>query len=296
MNVELFVRILAFLAALLLASRTTTRFSILATGVFASLALFGLKAHSFPTPFGAAILVLLLTFIYALAFMTTWSPIVSEAAVCGALLALPAGVAVACSLRGEPGRLIFSGVAAILAALSLFSAEASRANSEAGWRRGLMWPAAVGLPCGVAALLVWMATAAIGPHWLAGVLGVLAAVLVWLPAAWAEWRRAGRELDEEVKLGLLPRADADVLRVPWRRRFEPRFGRLDERREYVRSALLLAVARQQQRRRTGEAERLRQLEVLAFRTRIRRTLDARAVRYRPGSSDEILPPESVQGA
>ena len=61
---------------------------------------------------------------------------------------------------------------------------------------------------------------------------------------------------------------------------DPRFGRADERREYVRAALLLAVARQQQRRRSGEAIRLRQLEVLSFRTRLRRALEVRAERAR----------------
>ncbi|MEO6324119.1 MAG: hypothetical protein ABIT01_07950, partial [Thermoanaerobaculia bacterium] len=157
-------------------------------------------------------------------------------------------------------------------------------------------PAAVVLPAGVACLLAWLTTAPIGPRWLPGGCGVVVALLAWLPAGLAEWQRVRRELDEEVQLGLIPLEDAEVLRVPWRRRFEPRFGRLDERREYVRSALLLAVARQQQRRRTGEAERLRQLEVIAFRTRIRRTLEARSMRFQPGSSDEIQPPESVQQA
>jgi hypothetical protein len=296
MSVEPIVRILAFLAALLLATRATGRASILASGVFSALALFGFHVRPLPSPLEAATLVLVLTLFHGLAFMTTWSPVVSEAAVSGALLAIPAGATVACVLRREPGWLIVSSVAAILAALSLFSAEASRANSEAGWRRGLMWPAAVFLPAGLAAVLVWMATAAIGPRWLAGAVGLLAALLVWLPAVWAEWRRMGRELDEEVRLGLLPLADAEVLRVPWRRRFEPRFGRADERREYIRSAQLLAVARQQQRRRTGEAERLRQLEVLAFRTRIRRTLDARSARYHTGSSDEFQRPGSIPEA
>ena len=102
-----------------------------------------------------------------------------------------------------------------------------------------------------------------------------------------EWRRTARELAEEVALGLLPAEDAAVLAVPWKRAREARFGRADERREYVRSALLLAVVRRQQRRRTGEASRLRQLELLAFRTRVRRTLDARASRYSSASSDEM---------
>ncbi len=85
------------------------------------------------------------------------------------------------------------------------------------------------------------------------------------------------------------------MRLPWTRGFEKRFGRTDERREYVRSALLLAAARHQQRRRTGEAVRLRQLEVLTFRTRLRRTQDARAARFDRSESGEFArdaaPPE-----
>ena len=86
-----------------------------------------------------------------------------------------------------------------------------------------------------------------------------------------------------------------ALRLPWTRGFEKRFGRPDERREYVRSALLLAVARHQQRHRTGEAERLRQLEVLTFRTRLKRTQDARASRFdvrEPGEYGEPSTPET----
>jgi len=55
----------------------------------------------------------------------------------------------------------------------------------------------------------------------------------------------------------------------------------------VRAALRLAVARNQQRRRSGEAIRLRQLEVLSFRTRMRRSLEVRAERARRASLTEL---------
>jgi hypothetical protein len=118
--------------------------------------------------------------------------------------------------------------------------------------------------------------------------GFAAAFLAWAPAIVAESARVEKELAEEVHLGLLPVEDAVALRLPWTRRFEKRFGRADERHEYVRSALLLAAARHQQRRRKGEAERLRQLEVLTFRTRLRRTQDARTARFQPSESSETM--------
>jgi hypothetical protein len=103
----------------------------------------------------------------------------------------------------------------------------------------------------------------------------------------AERYRLGRILPEEIALGILPLEDLAVLRSPWRRVRERRLGRSDERREYVRSALLLTVARQQQLRRSGEASRLRHLEVLSFRTRLRRTLEARGLRARAISPDDL---------
>jgi hypothetical protein len=105
------------------------------------------------------------------------------------------------------------------------------------------------------------------------------AALVWVPALFVESWRTRRELTEEAALSLLPGEDVPVLAVPWRRVREPRFGRRDERKEYVKSALLLAVVRRQQRRRTGEPARLRQLEVLTFRTRVRRMVAARQARW-----------------
>jgi hypothetical protein len=97
-------------------------------------------------------------------------------------------------------------------------------------------------------------------------LGLAAAltVLAWLPLFYLESRRLKRELEEEAKLGLLPAEDVKILALPWKRSREKSYGRPDER--------------QQQRRRQGEKARLRQLEVLTFRTRIRRVLEVRASR------------------
>jgi hypothetical protein len=161
-------------------------------------------------------------------------------------------------------------------------------NAEAGWRRAATWGAALGLPPLLGAGF-GAAAAAWGPgrHALLAGAALAAAILAWALPVFLEWRRAARELLEEVRLGFLPEEDAAVLRHPWRRREEARFGRADERREYVRAALLLAVARQQQRRRSGEAIRLRQLEVLSFRTRMRRALEVRAERARRDSVDAL---------
>ena len=199
-----------------------------------------------------------------------------------ALLAAGAGVAAGVALRGaglEPALLVAS---ALVAGLSLLGAEGSRANAEAGWRRGLAWAAAVAVPpLAGGGLLV--AGASLSPVYrlLGPAGGLLVALAAWIAPFLLERRRVFRELSEEAGLGILPAEDLLVLGSPWRRAREPRLGRADERREYVRSALLLAVARQQQRRRTGEAIRLRQLEVLAFRTRVRRAVEARAARYAP---------------
>ena len=187
-------------------------------------------------------------------------------------------------------------VAITLAVVSAFAAEATRASAEAGWREGIALASALLLPIFLAAALAGLFAGVPRRFEPLAVLGTLVvAVLVWAPAVLTERARVSRELVEEVTLGLLPEEDAIALRLPWRRGFEKRFGRPDERREYVRSALLLAVARHQQRHRTGEAERLRQLEVLTFRTRLKRTQDARASRFdvrEPGEYGEPSTPET----
>jgi len=216
----------------------------------------------------------------------TWPPIVFDAARRTLALAIPAGFAVVFLLRSQPAGVIFAGLMASLAAVSLFGAEGGRANAEAGWRRGASWAGAVVLPSAFAAFLFgWLGVAPARNLRLVPAVAVVLALLAWAPAMAAEWVRIRGELVEEVRLGLMPAEDAAVLALPWRRVREPRFGQRDERKEYVRSALLLAVAHRQQRSRGGEAARLRQLEVLAFRTRLRRTLQARASKARTASVD-----------
>lgn len=229
----------------------------------------------------------LLAFAVAAALVfRTWPPIVFEAARRTLALALPVGAAALFLLRSHPAPAAFAGLMASLASVSLFGAEGARANAEAGWRRSAAWAGAVALPSALAALFFrWLGAAPAGDLRLVAAVAGALAVLAWVPVMVAEWMRVRRELVEEVRLGLMPAEDAAVLALPWRRVREPRFGQRDERREYVRSALLLTVAHRQQRSRDGEAARLRQLEVLAFRTRLRRTLEARASRFAPGTAD-----------
>jgi hypothetical protein len=211
---------------------------------------------------------------------------VSEAAGRFLLLAIPLAGGVVVLTGGQPLPARAVSVAAWLAGLSLFSAEGSRANADAGWRRAAGWAGAIILPSlVVAALLAWLKAAAPGDQRLVGAAAGAAALLAWVPALVSESLRVRQELREEVRLGLMPPDDATVLASPLKRLREPRFGQRDERREYVRSALMLAVAHRQQTRREGEAARLRQLEVLAFRTRLRRTLEVRAGRLALGAAD-----------
>ena len=242
----------------------------------------GLEAT--PEVSGLAALVLLAGL--AAASWRTWPPIVSEAARRTAWLALPLACAVLALSRnnGLPGRLAV--LSSWLAGLSLFGAEGSRANADAGWRRTATWGGAILVPpLLVFGLLRWVETGPPGVARTVSALAAAAAVLAWAPVVVAEALRVRQGLEEEVRLGLMPPDDARVLTFPWKRLREPRFGQRDERREYVRSALLLAVAHRQQTRRAGQAARLRQLEILAFRTRLRRTLEARAGRLALGTAD-----------
>jgi hypothetical protein len=238
------------------------------------------------TPVTSGAVALVLFGVLAAVTWRTWPSIVSEAAWRTVLLALPLASCVFVLLRNEPFPTRLATVAAWLAGLSLFSAEGSRANSDAGWRRAMSWAGAVLIPSLlIVGLLTWRGAAPIRDHRTVAAVAVAAAVLAWVPAAVAEALRVRLGLGEEVRLGLMPPEDARVLTFPWKRLREPRFGQRDERREYVRSALLLAVAHRQQTRRAGEAARLRQLEILAFRTRLRRTLEARAGRLALGTAD-----------
>jgi hypothetical protein len=255
-------------------------------GLAGAAAAFGADPHPLPEPLTLGAGLLVAAFLLAFLGADLHSPLAEEAARATASLATGAGLVAGLALRGAGLEGALLGASAVVAALSTYGAEGSRANTEAGWRRGVSWASAIALAGLVGGGLLALGDSLprhlrlVGPA-----TGALAGLLAWVPPILLERRRVLRELSEEVRLGILPGEDLAVLVNPWRRWREPRFGRADERREYVRSALLLAVAKQQQRRRTGEANRLRQLEVLAFRTRVRRVVEGRVARY-ASASDE----------
>jgi hypothetical protein len=289
-TVEIVLRAAAAALALLLASRAGRRVEAVALGALAAFAALGPARAALPEPAEAAAIAGGIALLLALGTQRAFPSVTEEAARTAALAAGGAAAVALVSGRRLPGAgAIVLAVLAVLA-VSAAAAECCRAGAEAGWREGLARVLAVAAPAALGAGLASTVEAAgrgrIG--WvLAG--GLAAALLAWGPAILAESARVKAELAEEVRLGLLPPEDAEALRFPWTRRFEKRFGRMDERREYVRSALLLAAARHQQRHRKGEAERLRQLEVLTFRTRLRRTQDARSARFEPGDAGELAP-------
>jgi hypothetical protein len=295
-SAEVVLRAVAAALALLVARGTGNRAATFAMGVLAGFAVFGSRAHEMPDAFGAAFLAACLVTLVAIGTARTWPPIAGDGVSAGALAATGAACAAAVSGRHLPGWQEPALIAITLAVVSAFAAEATRASAEAGWREWIAWTSAALGPVLLAAALAGLFAGVPRRTEPLAALGMLAAaVLVWAPAILAERARVSRELAEEVTLGLLSEEDAVALRLPWTRGFEKRFGRADERREYVTSALLLAVARHQQRHRTGEAERLRQLEVLTFRTRLRRTQDARASRFdkrEPGEFADASAPES----
>lgn len=282
MTALLAVRAALLIVALLAARRARGPRGTALAGLAGAAAAFGPGPAAVPAPqvFAASLLAAALA--VALLRADVHPPLAGEALREAAGLAAGAAVSAAVAFRGAglPAALLY--VSALVGALSLLGAEGSRANAEAGWRRGAGWAGAVVLPA-----IVGGGLAAAGPALparygaAAPVAGLLVALLAWAAPLLLERRRVQRELAEEAGLGILPVEDLAVLASPWRRTREARFGRADERREYVRSALLLAVARHQQRRRAGEAIRLRQLEVLAFRTRVRRAVEARAARFAP---------------
>lgn len=279
-------------AAAMLGGRALAPWRLAGAGLLLGAAIFGLAARPMPSPAFAAFLGLVLAALLGLVYEAIWPPLVAEAALATLFLGLPAAVAAAVPLRSAPIATLVLGAAAALAGVSLFGACAALANAEAGWRRAAHFGGALVLPALAGAGAAWAASALPARDHAAVAGGaVLGALLAWVPPTLLERARAGRELEEEVRLGFLPAEDLAVLQSPLRRRSELRFGRADERKEYVRAALLLSVARQQQRRRSGEAIRLRQLEVLSFRTRMRRALEVRAERARrleSAADDEAL--------
>lgn len=282
-------RVALALVALVAARRARGPRGAALAGVAGAAAALGPGPVELPSPGLIAALLVGVALLFALLRADLHSPIVSEAA--GFTFSVAAG-ALGVSLlafRSSPPVEALAAGGAAAAALSAWGAEGCRANAEAGWRRGVAWGAAVLVPGLVAGGLLGLLDAL--PERLAAIApsaALLVAVLAWLPVLLLERGRVRRELAEEARLGILPEEDVAVLGNPWRRRHEGRLGRADERREYVRSALLLAVARQQQRRRSGEAIRLRQLEVLAFRTRVRRAVEGRLARF-ASVADEPVP-------
>ncbi len=288
MSAETAVRAVAAVLALLLSGRVSNRAAALALGVLAAFAVFGARIAVLPGSAWAALVTACLVALLALGAARSWSAITGDGLTAGALIAGGAACAAVFAGRHLPGWQAAALVSIVVAAVSAFAAEATRASAEAGWREGVAWASAGLAPPVLAAAFAGLFAGIprrLEPLVVAAALAT--GVLVWIPALLAERARVSRELAEEVTLGLLSVEDAVALRLPWTRGFEKRFGRPDERREYVRSALLLAVARHQQRHRSGEAERLRQLEVLTFRTRLRRTQDARAARFRVRESGEF---------
>lgn len=273
-------RVALLLLALGTARRARGAKGAAVVGLAGGAAAFGAAPCTLPEPAGLGVGLFVAALLLAFLGADLHSPLAGEAARVTASLAAGAGVVTVLALRGAGLEGALLGAASVAAAVSVYGAEGSRANTEAGWRRGLAWASAILLPAFVGGGFLALGRALPARLWFVGpAAGALAALLAWVVPILLEHRRVRRELAGEVRLGILPEEDLFVLVNPWRRWREPRFGRSDERREYVRSALLLAVAKQQQRRRTGEANRLRQLEVLAFRTRVRRVLAGRAARY-----------------
>jgi hypothetical protein len=286
-TVEIALRVLAAAAAAGI-GRMKRPMALVPAGLLAGFAAFGRGPSDFPDPAGAGLAVLAILVLALAVTWARWLPITEEGVLSGLAFGLPAGAVAAVSVRGEGAFVAVAAGAGVFAAISLFSAEIVRAAGESGGRKIVLTVWALVVP----ALLAMAAASLAGPspREAAGALlgaGLGIAVLAWVPALLLERARIRRELEDEVRLGFLPPEDAAALELPWRRLLEKRFGRSDERREYVRSALLLAVARAQQRRRSGEAERLRQLEVLTFRTRLRRMLEARAMRTHRNESGEF---------
>lgn len=282
--------------ALFLAGRMERRATAFAIGALAGFTVFGARIRAMPEAAGGALFAACLLALVALGAARTWPAIAGEGLSAGALLAGGAACAVAVAGRDLPGWQAPALVSIAVAVVSVFAAEATRASAEAGWREGVAWLSAALAPALLAAALAGLFKGVPRRLELLVVPSALAvAVLAWAPEVLAERERVSRELTDEVAAGLLSEEDAVALRLPWTRGFEERFGRPDERREYVRSALLLAVARHQQRHRSGEAKRLRQLEVLTFRTRLRRTQEARAARFKKRESGEFGEPRASEG-
>lgn len=275
--------------ALVAAGRARRARGMALAGVAGAAAAFGTAPLDLPAPVAVGAGLLAASLLLTLLRSSLHSPIAAEAACSTAAVAAAGAGVAALALRGAGPWGALAGAGAVGTALSAWGAAGCLANAEAGARRGAWWTIAVVLPPSVAgAVLALHGSLPSGSRAIGVAAAGLAALLGWVAPFALERRRVLAELAEEARLGILPEEDLPVLGNPWRRSREPRFGRSDERREYVRSALLLAVARQQQRRRSGEAIRLRQLEVLAFRTRVRRAVEGRLSRFGPAADEAAV--------
>jgi hypothetical protein len=118
---------------------------------------------------------------------------------------------------------------------------------------------------------------------MAAVLAALGAIVAFREARWR--RLIGAELPSEVALGILTERDLHALRS-WKRFRGGWLAGSRERRAYCRIAGRLARAKATQRRGTGEAGRLLQVQVLTLRTRLR---EIQADRRSAGAAaDDIL--------
>jgi MFS family permease len=291
---ETWLRLVAALSAVAVAGGRA-RERLVAAGLLSGFAAFGWGPRPVPGPLAAGLSVLVLAALAAVALLGRPLPITGDGALAGALFGVPAAAVAAVAIRGQGAAAGVSAAAVALAAVSLVSAESVRSAAGSGGRRTALFASALILPAALAAAVAALAGPAPPRRWAPVFAAAGLGALAWVAAIHAERGRVRKELEEEVRLGFLPAEDAEALELPWRRALEKRFGRPDERREYVRSALLLAIARAQQRGLTGEAGRLRHLEVLTFRTRLRRTLEARALRHRRFDSGEFPAPSGTGG-
>lgn len=279
MSPELLPRAAAIAVAVAAATRAPRPGALALLGAAGAIAALGVFPGPVPDAVAAGAILALAALAFALVAASVWPPLAGAALAATLPLAAGAAACTAFALRGQPWPVALGASLSVAAALALLGAEGARASAEAGWRRAAGWGAAALLSGGLLGGLLLLPRALPRGRGLAAVqpaAALAAGLLAWLPFLLCERRRILVELREEIALGILPEEDLLVLSSPWRRSREARFGRPDERREYVRSALLLAVARHQQRQRHGEAVRLRQLEILSFRTRLRRLVELRA--------------------
>jgi hypothetical protein len=231
-------------AAALVAGRRGGRAGVAAAGALGGFAVFGATARPFPEPAEAAVLVAALALLFIVAFSAAWSPITGEAVPQGALLAIPAALFAAIALRGQAASMLLSGAFVVLLATSLFAALGTLASAESGWRKPVLWTASLALPAlvafGLDALLA-ASPLARRPAVAAGA-GPRGRRL----AARSSWAGAVKNRLREEVPGLCPRRTRSSSSFRGRA-LEKRLGRPTSGTIRV-SALLLAVARHQQRR------------------------------------------------